>query len=275
LTGDTKHVNVILNVIPGYEDTLAKVLVSTIDLTQYKLMEKRLLKSERLAAIGQTAAMVGHDLRNPLQALAGASYVLKKHFENQTQGEERPTKPSMLEIAALIEDSVGYMNKIVSDLQDYAAPTHIELVTVNISQLLNETLSTIRIPANVKVSLNLPDDAEKCIVDSALMRRVFTNLITNALQAMPNGGELKIATRKTKKETHVSFQDTGTGIPETDLPNLFQPFHTTKAKGQGLGLPVCKRIAEAHGGQIAVNSTIGKGSTFTVKLPNKPSNEEQ
>jgi PAS domain S-box-containing protein len=267
LTGEAKHVNVILNVIPGYEDTLARVLVSTIDLTQYKLMEKRLLKSERLAAIGQTAAMVGHDLRNPLQALAGASYVLKKHFENQTQGEERPTKPSMLEIAALIEDSVGYMNKIVSDLQDYAAPTHIEPVTVNISQLLNETLSTIRIPANVKVSLNLPDDAEKCIVDPALMRRVFTNLITNALQAMPNGGELKISTQKTQEETHISFQDTGTGIPETDLPNLFQPFHTTKAKGQGLGLPVCKRITEAHGGQITVNSPTGKGTTFTVKLP--------
>jgi PAS domain S-box-containing protein len=274
LAGDTKYTSVIVSVVPAYEDTLAKMLVSVIDLTEYKLMEERLLTSQRLATIGQTAAMVGHDLRNPLQALAGASYLLRKQFENPSEDEKTGGSGAM-EIVTMIEESVDYMNKIVSDLQNYAAPIRPELATVSISQLLNETLSTIRIPASVKVSLNLHDAVEKCVVDPALMKRVFTNLITNALQAMPNGGELKIGTQNTVEETLVSFQDTGTGIPETDLPKLFQPFHTTKAQGQGLGLPVCKRLVEAHGGQITVNSTNGKGSTFTVKLPNKPSNEGQ
>jgi PAS domain S-box-containing protein len=274
LAGDVKYTSVIVNVIPGCEDTLGKVLVSIVDLTEYKLMEERILRSERLAAIGQTAAMVGHDLRNPLQGIAGATYLLRQQCENSPEEEkERPAKPDTLEIAAMIEESVEYMNKIVSDLQNYAAPTHPELATVDINQLLNETLSTIRIPATVKVSIKLDDAAEKCKVDPRLMRRVFTNLITNALQAMQNGGEFTMTTQKTVDETLINFQDTGTGIPETDLQKLFQPFHTTKAKGQGLGLPVCKRIVEAHGGKITVQSIVGKGCTFTVQLPDKASNE--
>jgi signal transduction histidine kinase len=200
-------------------------------------------------------------------------YLLKKHYEGIPAEHKKTSDFDAAKMLQMMEASIDYMNKIVSDLQDYAAPTHLGLATVSISQLLNETLSTMHIPPSVQVSMNLKDAAQKWTVDPALMKRVFTNLIMNALQAMPSGGELNIATQKTVEETLVSFQDTGTGIPETDLPKLFQPFHTTKAQGQGLGLPVCKRLVEAHGGKITVDSTAGKGSTFTVKLPNKLSNE--
>jgi PAS domain S-box-containing protein len=245
------------------------------DVTERTKLEEKLAEAERLAAIGQTAAMVGHDLRNPLQGIAGAIYLLRQQNESPPADErEHAAKSGALELLGMVEESVDYMDKIVSDLRDYAAPANPELATVSINQLLNETLSNMRIPSNVKVSVNV-QDAEKWTVDPVLMRRVFINLITNAVQAMPNGGELKITTQKTQDETLVTFQDTGTGILKEDLPQLFQPFHTTKAKGQGLGLAVCKRLVEAHGGKITVISTVGEGSTFTVTVPNKTSQENE
>jgi signal transduction histidine kinase len=102
-----------------------------------------------------------------------------------------------------------------------------------------------------------------------MMKRVFTNLITNAIQAMPNGGQLAIRASKVEKVVLISVQDTGAGITKENIGKLFTPLFTTKAKGQGLGLPVCKRIAEAHGGEVTVESEEGKGSIFTVRLPLK------
>ncbi|MEM3430645.1 MAG: ATP-binding protein, partial [Candidatus Bathyarchaeia archaeon] len=129
-------------------------------------------------------------------------------------------------------------------------------------------ISTINIPENIKVTLNV--DRETTLkVDPDLIRRLFTNLITNAIQAMPDGGQLTIKTSKNDREVSISFQDTGVGIPEENINRLFDPFFTTKAKGQGLGLSICKRIVEAHEGSISVESKVGVGSTFTVKLPIK------
>jgi signal transduction histidine kinase len=239
-----------------------------------KEMEQRLTRAEHLAGIGEAAAMVGHDLRNPLQGLAGTIHLLREQYKVMAGNQQSPDELETLELLNMADQSVFYMDKIVSDLQDYSKPVRAEYESVNTSELLKETISNIRIPTNVKLSINVTEDLQSLTVDPALMKRVFTNLITNAVQAMPDGGELKITTQKTADEVLISFQDTGVGISPENLPNIFQPFHTTKAQGQGLGLAVCKRIIEAHGGKITVNSTIGKGSTFTVKLPNKPSNEE-
>ena len=100
-----------------------------------------------------------------------------------------------------------------------------------------------------------------------VIERVFVNLLLNAVQAMPNGGELTVKSERQGKNVLIHFQDTGVGILKENLPRLFDPLFTTKAKGQGLGLAVCKRLVDAHEGSISVESTIGKGSTFTVKLP--------
>jgi len=107
----------------------------------------------------------------------------------------------------------------------------------------------------------------KIVADPQLLKRAFANIVTNALQAMPEGGKLTIKASRTEEETSVSFEDSGIGIPEENLPKLFHPLFTTKAKGQGFGLPVCKRIVEAHNGTITVNSQVGKGSTFTIRIP--------
>jgi signal transduction histidine kinase len=133
--------------------------------------------------------------------------------------------------------------------------------------LVRDTLLKIRIPQNVKVSFKVSETLQTVTVDPAVMRRVFSNLIMNTIQAMPNGGELTIDLSRTEEHLLVSFRDRGVGIPEENLGKLFNPFFTTKSKGQGLGLPVCKKLVEAQNGRITVESKPGEGSTFTVKLP--------
>lgn len=238
-----------------------------------KLVEertKKLLETERLAAIGQTTAMVGHDLRNPLQAIASATYLAKTKYENLVlENKELAEKGRMAQLLIKIDDQVKYMNKIVSDLQDYSRHVQPQLAETSLPRLIDDAISTIAVPDTVKVSVVIEKDFPKLMIDPALMRRVFTNFVTNALQAMPNGGQLTIKPSRTYETAAISFVDTGVGIPEEALHKLFTPLFTTKAKGQGLGLAVCKRFVEAHGGTISVESKVGEGSTFTVRLPLK------
>jgi signal transduction histidine kinase len=155
------------------------------------------------------------------------------------------------------------MDKIVSDLQAYADPRILRLTPVNLEQLLNESILIAQIPSNINLSINVTE--EPVLADQSIIR-VFVNLILNAIQSMPNGGELTIWTVREGKQVLIHFQDTGIGIPKEHLQKIFDPLFTTKAQGQGLGLAVCKRLVEAHEGTITVESTVGKGSTFTVKL---------
>ena len=237
-----------------------------IDITERKRMETELVKSQRLATIGEAAAMVGHDLRNPLQAISTGVYLGRKGYESLPPEYAKVAEEcGLVKWLSLVEDEIQYMDKIVSDLRDYAVPLKPDLSQVNIGQLLKDVLSKTQIPSNVNVSVRV-EEGLQLMIDPVLMKRVFANLIANAVQAMPKGGEL-IVEAKSDEQALVSFRDTGVGIPQEDFSRLFNPFFTTKAKGQGLGLAVCKRLVEAHGGEITVESKPGEGSTFTVKLP--------
>jgi len=210
------------------------------DITVLKQIEQQLLKSERLAAIGEVAAMVGHDLRNPLQAVVGVLYLAKKKLEFMPS--QLSEKKDVEMLLSTIEERVEYMNKIVSDLQDYARPAKPEPVPTSLTQLINDVLSTVTVPENVKVFIEVEKDFQfpKLMVDPPLMRRVFTNLVTNALQAMPDGGQLTIRAAKKEENALISVEDTGVGIPEENLPKLFEPLFTTKSRGQGFGLPLSR-----------------------------------
>jgi PAS domain S-box-containing protein len=244
------------------------VFAAARDITERKRIEARLAESQRLAGIGEATAMVGHDLRNPLQGIVSTIYLAKRQLENPPEPSgEAGVKPGLVDMLETIERESQYMDKIVSDLQDYAAPLKAELKPVEMEPLVKDTLSKIRIPRNVKVSFKVSEALQRVMIDPVVMRRVFTNLIVNAIQAMPNGGELGIDLYGTDESMFIAFKDTGVGIPERNMGKLFNPFFTTKAKGQGLGLPVCKRLVEAHDGRITVESKPGEGSTFTVELP--------
>ena len=257
-------IDVIINSYPLKDESgrIVRFQGAVTDITTRRQMEERLREAEGLAAIGRTAAMVGHDLRNPLQAVASSAHLAKRALQDaEVKGVRKPLET--------IEKQVRYMDKIVSDLQEYASPLKPRRVETNLRHLIDETITAMTIPENIRVSVRIIEGFPKPAVDPALMRRVFTNLATNALQAMPDGGELTIEASKTEDAAFISFHDTGVGIPEDLMGKLFTPLFTTKAKGQGFGLPVVKRIVEAHNGTITMESSLDKGSTFTVTLPLK------
>lgn len=233
---------------------------------QLKEAQERLLKSERLAAIGQVAAMVGHDLRNPLASISGATYYLKRKLYQKLDENAR----KMLEI---IERDIQYSNKIINDLVEYSREIKLELTETTPKAIVKNGLALVEIPRNVKV-LDLTQDKPKIKADVDKMQRVFANIIKNAVDAMPDGGKLTILSRKSNGNVQFMFVDTGVGMAKEVLEKIWAPFFTTKAKGMGLGLPVCKRLIEAHGGKISVESIVGKGTTFKVTLPIKPKHRE-
>ena len=260
LNGDTRHVSLLLNVVPGYEDTLAKVLVAIIDLTERKKMEERLQQVERLAAVGETAAMVGHDLRNPLQGIAGALHLLKQ---------EQLTTNERNEILQVVEKSLEYAESIVRDLSDYSARIQLSLSDATPKSILREAIRTVDIPPNVTVQ-DLSEDRPTLRGDVTKLRRVFVNIMENAIDAMPRGGKLTLNSSQMGGTVEIVLSDTGSGMAENVMANLWKPFQTTKAKGLGLGLSISKRIVDAHGGAIFVDSKVGEGTTVTTCLPIKP-----
>jgi len=229
--------------------------------------QNRLLKAERLAAIGELAGMVGHDLRNPLTGIAGATYYLKLKYCSlmDRKGNE------MLEV---IEKDIEYSNKIINDLLEYSRDIKLRLTETNPKSMLKEALSFVKTPNGIKI-FDETQRRPKIKVDTERMRRVLVNITKNAFDAMPNGGKLTIKSKEIRDGIALSFSDTGTGMSKEIMNKLWTPLFTTKARGMGFGLPICKRIVEAHGGKISVESTSGKGSTFTVMLPLKPKTKEE
>lgn len=232
-----------------------------------QLAEERASKlrdSERLAAIGATAGMIGHDIRNPLQGIDGALFLAKQSvISSSAKGEE---KKELIEELDLIDEQVKYIDHMVADLQHFAKKPDLQLKEVNIQQLIIESLAMAQIPKNVKVN-NISGNDFKVTVDPEQMKRVFINLIDNAHQAMPNGGTLTITTSKNEDNFMIEIEDTGVGIPKEIESKIFTPLFTTKSKGQGFGLPVCKKLVEAQGGEITVKSEEEKGTIFTIQIP--------
>ena len=227
-----------------------------------------LKENERMAAIGETAAMVGHDLRNPLQVIVGSIELIKKGLNKRGDSEGDSSDGREIEKwVDKIDAQTDYMNKIVSDLQDYSRNIKPTREEADLEALMGDVVSSVDIHGDVDVSIVLDEGLPDISVDETLMKRLFTNLILNAVQAMPDGGSLSIRGSLQGDDVVISVEDTGVGIREENLDEIFKPLFTSKAKGTGFGLPVCKRIVDAHGGTISVESEEGVGSTFTVKLP--------
>jgi PAS domain S-box-containing protein len=241
----------------------ARIISLCRDITERKNMEKQLQDNERMAAIGQTAGMIGHDIRNPLQAIVSELYMAKQVMTETSEGE---SKREGLDSIGFVEEQVNYINKIVSDLQDYARPLNPEYATVNLADLIAGVFDTIVLPKTVELKVDIKDNL-KLKTDPTFIKRAITNLVNNAVQAMTLGGELGLAAYKKADCVIVTVSDTGQGIPESVRVNLFKPLMTTKAKGQGLGLVVVKRLVEGLNGKVSFESGEGKGTTFTIELP--------
>ena len=249
-----------------------KLEESAIQLEEYasqmeELAEQRagqLKDAERLAAIGATAGMVGHDIRNPLQAITSDVFLAKTELASTPDSEE---KKNALESMVEIEKNIDYINKIVQDLQDYARPLNPKVEESDLKTIVNTLITKNGLPKNIKVIVEISNEANKVRADSYYLNRILYNLVTNAVQAMPNGGKLTIAAYKEANDTVLSVKDTGVGIPKEIHDKMFTLMFTTKSKGQGFGLPVVKRMTESLGGIVSFESEQGKGTKFTVRFP--------
>jgi PAS domain S-box-containing protein len=263
------------------------IRIYSINITERKKAERELMKyqenlealieertnklkdAERLAAIGATAGMVGHDIRNPLQAITSDVFLAKTELASLPSSEE---KKNALESMVEIEKNIDYINKIVQDLQDYARPLNPKIEENDLRSTVEAVIRKNGCPKNIKVNIEITDETTKIRVDSYYLNRILTNLISNAVQAMPNGGKLTITANKEADDTILSVKDTGTGIPQKIQNKMFILMFTTKSKGQGFGLPVVKRLTESLGGSVTFESQEGKGTTFIVRLPPKELN---
>lgn len=245
--------------------------------------QDQLVRQERLATLGQLAGSVAHELRSPLSAIKNAAYYLKMCLENPSTDTR--------EMMQILDEQVDVSARIIGSLLDFARPKTPTLQRAHLPAVIDAAARQCEMPKNVTLVWGVAENLPPVLIDAAQMQVVFRNLIANAIQAMPDGGELTIAVRQisdfrlqmadsqmasstNQSESYnlqsaieVRVSDTGVGIPADALAKIFQPLYTTKAKGIGLGLALCKMIVEAHGGTIAVESSVGKGTTFVIALP--------
>lgn len=219
--------------------------------------QANLIRQENMAAIGQLAATVGHELRNPLAVVTNVLYLMKA----RTNAADEPIHRHL----ATAEREISAATLIVSDLLDFAAGRGPILAPVEVSDLVAEALSVVPPAGGVQVVQR----GEPQIVDADRdqIRQALLNLITNAYDSMPGGGVLTVSTMSVPGSVQITVTDTGMGMDEETRDSIFTPFFTKKTRGIGLGLAVTKRVVEAHGGTIAVESTPSVGSSFTLSLP--------
>jgi PAS domain S-box-containing protein len=229
---------------------------------ELKNTQEQLLRHERLTTLGNLTAGLAHELRHPLGAIQNATYLLNMLLEQP--------HPEVKETLEILNKEVASSERIINSLVDFVRPHPIIKHKCNINDITKSALSKSLIPKNIEVIDHLDEMAPCTMLDADKIERAFMNIILNAIQAMPNGGQLVIRSETLNHDwLAISFADTGAGIPAENLEKIFEPLFTTKSKGSGigLGLTIAKTMVVGHGGTIDVKSTVCKGSTFTIRLP--------
>jgi PAS domain S-box-containing protein len=233
------------------------VILSFSDLTEVKRLQEQIELRERLTALGEMSAGIAHELRNPMAVISGYLTLLSKKND-----------PASQETIRSIANEIDGMNRIIGDLLTFARPASLNRVKITIKDMITSCLAAVlqakgensRIETVVKLS-----DAEVS-VDEVLMRQAVSNLLQNAVEAMPDGGTLTIEAH-VNRDIKIMIRDTGTGIPSDKLKKIFLPFYTLKDTGVGMGLALVHKIITSHGGRVDVASTVGKGTVFSIILP--------
>jgi signal transduction histidine kinase len=245
-----------------YAMSLVRVRTGELEhsLTELADAHDQLVRSERLAAIGQLASTIGHELRNPLAVLSNSMFLLRGDFG------PAPSEQAQRHLSTA-EREISAATVIVSDLLEFARQREPVRADVDIVGLVDEVLHVVPAPGDVEVAREFPSTSVVANVDRDMMRQVLLNLVGNAYQAMPDGGTLGVGVSATDGAVQVRVRDTGTGMTADVRARLFEPFFTTKPRGVGLGLAVAKRVVDAHGGAIAIDSAPDLGTEFCITLP--------
>ena len=264
LAKDGRVLDMWLTVTKLVDDEGNAVAIATTerDITEKKRLEERLRFSEKFTFLGQLASSVAHEIRNPLGVIKNSVYFLNIRLKEHA--DEKVVKH-----LRIMEANINAADRIISDLLDLARNKVGALELVDLNGILERAFASLSVPEDIKVITKL-DKIPKMLLDPERIKRVFMNIIQNAVAAMPKGGKLVVGISRSGDSVEISFKDSGEGITEENMQKLFTPLFTTKAKGLGLGLAICKQIVEGHHGDIVVKSKVGEGALIIVRLPILP-----
>jgi signal transduction histidine kinase len=236
-------------------------------LREERALEEKLREAEHLSGIVQLAKSIAHEIRNPLNFISLSIDHLRKKYVQQ--GSE--DKEAFESLITSIKHEIQRLNKLVGDFLDYGKPLRLSLQEVDMNGLIDELIALVWAKAEkdgIKIHHQY-GELPKLYLDPDLIKTCIFNVILNAFQAMPAGGDLTLSTKTSDSRAYIIIEDTGVGIAKENLPKLFDPFFSTKSTGLGLGLALTKRVVEEHGGKVDFNSIEGRGSKVTISLPVK------
>lgn len=239
------------------------------DLTEVRYLRKEILRSQRLASVGSLAAGVAHEIRNPLSSLKGFATYFRDKYAYCTED---------LEIAQIMIQEVERLNRVVSQLLEFARPIDISGQKFEVKKLVEESVKLVENQAqnaDIRINTHMPENDLTIYGDKDRLNQVLLNLFLNAMEAMGEGGEIRVWVEENHDVVKIHVSDTGHGIHEGDLLRIFDPYFTTKPGGTGLGLAIIHNIMEAHGGQISIESRPEKGTTVTLILPEKDKSHQE
>lgn len=226
-------------------------------------LEEKLNQSERLAHLGTMIATVSHEIKSPLGIVRSTGEILAKRIEKFAPGNEH--------LAKIIVDETIRLNSIVVEFLDFARPQKLNFKPYNLNLIVGNVLSFVAPELkrkNIELVTDLAPDLQENDLDKDMFYRALLNIFINALQAIGEGGSIQVSTHNlTRGGTQFSLRDSGGGMSEEKMTQIFKPFFTDKNKGTGLGLAITKNIVDSHGAEISVKSKIGNGTTFTINIP--------
>jgi signal transduction histidine kinase len=253
----------------SFDSMIEKLQDARTQLEKYHYQQ--LIRADRLASVGELASGIAHEIKNPLAGIAGAVQIFARDFK----GDEKKSL-----ILKEILQQIARLDKSVKDLLNYASPSMSELAMGDLNQIVEKALFFVIQQPNakeIKFVKELDASLPKILVDDKQIQQVLLNLFLNGLNAMSGEGILRIRTLidvNNAESVAVEVEDNGVGISEADMSKLFVPFYTSRDEGTGLGLPITKRIVEQHGGNISINSVLGKGTCIKITLPIKGTHKE-
>ncbi|MBL7995540.1 response regulator [bacterium] len=244
------------------EELLSKNRELERNILELKETQDKLVRTEKLAVVGQLTASIGHELRNPLSRIKTAAALMKNEIREATSETD--------ELLKIVDNEVMISTKIINDLLDFSRERKPSLKPCILNEIINGTLTRLRFPDYIHVEQELDETIPELYLDDGQIQQILVNLILNSIQSIDDSGKIYVKTMLNKEFVDLTIKDTGCGIPQSDLEKMFEPLYTTKPKGIGLGMSIVKMLVERHGGTIQVHSRENIGTTVTIKFPLKP-----
>lgn len=246
-------------------ESIQGMIILLRDLTEIRHLQNQANRNDRMKELGEMAAQVAHEIRNPLGGIKGFATLLQRDLQEN---------PKLQQMAGYIVEGTNNLNRLVTNVLNYARPVKPTLEPTDLVKLLEDLLHHLKadsnFQSNIKIQIKSPFKTLVAMTDAHLMKSALLNVVVNSIQAMPDGGKITLGLEQENETCSIIITDTGIGIAPENLEKIFSPFFTTKQQGNGLGLSEVHKVILAHGGVIDVSSQLGKGTQFSIHLPFKP-----